>query len=171
MLTPKQEKKQQLVLTEAHNDFQKGLTAYAFFKVHDRSTSDDLVQETFTKTWSYFVKGGKIELMKAFLYHILNNLIIDEYRKRKSTSLDVLLESGFEPSVDESDKLFNILDGRVAMLLISRLPKKYHRIMRMRYVQDLSLQEMSLITGQSKNTIAVQAHRGLEKLKVLHNRG
>jgi DNA-directed RNA polymerase specialized sigma24 family protein len=40
--------------------------------------------------------------------------------------------------------------------------------MRMRYVQDLSLKEMSLLTGQTENTVAVQAHRGLAKLRVLY---
>lgn len=38
----------------------------------------------------------------------------------------------------------------------------------MRYVQDLSLAEMALVTGKSKNTMAVQAHRGLAKLKQLY---
>ena len=42
--------------------------------------------------------------------------------------------------------------------------------MRMRYVQDLTLKEMSLITGQSKNTISVQAHRGLEIIKSLYKK-
>ena len=117
------------------------------------------------------MKGGKIELMKAFLYHILNNLIIDEYRKKKPTSLDVLLEKGYEPSVQgESTKLFNFLDGKTAILMIQRLPVKYQKIMRMRYVQELTLKEMALITGMSKNTIAVQTHRGLEKLKNLYKK-
>jgi len=38
----------------------------------------------------------------------------------------------------------------------------------MRYVKDLSLKEISLITGQSTNATAVQIHRGLEKLKLLY---
>ena len=38
----------------------------------------------------------------------------------------------------------------------------------MKYVQELTIEEMSLITGQSKNAITVQAHRGLEKLKQLY---
>jgi len=114
------------------------------------------------------VKGGKIDTMKAFLYHVLNNLIVDEYRKRKNASLDALVEKGFEPKSRDSGRIFNILDGKAAMLLIQQLPESYRKVMRMKYVQDLSLEEMSLITGQSKNTIAVQLHRGLEKLKALH---
>jgi len=132
-------------------------------------TSEDLVQNTFIKTWSYIVKGGKIEIMKAFLYHVLNNLIVDEYRKRKTTSLDALLEKGFEPGNDNSGRLIDMLDGKKALILIQRLPKKYQEVMRMKYSQDLSLEEISLVTGQSKNTIAVQLHRGLAKLKLLYD--
>src|SRR6185436_11146437 len=141
---------------------------HAFFKLNNHVTGEDLVQETFIKTWGYLVKGGKVDIMKAFLYHVLNNLIVDEYRKRKMTSLDVLMEKGLEPGDGRSGRLFDILDGKGALLLIQRLPVAYQKIMRMKYVQELSLQEMSLITGQSKNALAVQAHRGLEKLKVLY---
>ena len=96
-MTPLQEKEQRIILGQAHDEFEKGLNTRAFFKVSDHAIGEDLVQETFMKTWSYLVKGGKIDVMKAFLYHVLNNLIVDEYRKRKTTSLDVLLEKGFEP--------------------------------------------------------------------------
>jgi RNA polymerase sigma-70 factor (ECF subfamily) len=155
------------ILNVAHHDYERGLTVRAFFKLQDQAMSEDLVQDTFTKAWTYLAKGGEILLMKAFLYHILNDLIIDEYRKHKTVSLDTLLEKGFEPSIDPSVSLFNILDGKAALLLIQRLPKTYRRVMHMRYIQDLSIKEMSLITGQSKNTITVQAHRGLVLLKLL----
>src|SRR3989344_3571626 len=111
MMTPKQKVRQQAVLTLAHNDYEKGLNAHAFFKVHDHAMGEDLVQDTFMKTWAYLVKGGKIDVMKAFLYHVLNNLIIDEYRKHKTTSLDALLVKGFEPSMgDPSGHMLNALD-------------------------------------------------------------
>lgn len=167
-MTPEQEAQMQLVLTVAHNDFEKGLNARAFFKVNNHQTGEDLVQETFMKTWKYLVKGGKIDVMKAFLYHVLNHLIVDQYRKHKTVSLDTMLEKGYEPSEDHEERLTNMLDGKKAMLLIALLPEKFQKVMRMKYVQDLSLKEMSLITGQSKNAIAVQLHRGLEKLKVLY---
>lgn len=169
MMTSKQETKHNEALTGAHHEFEKGLNVYAFFKTSDHGIGEGLVQDTFLKTWSYLVKGGKIEVMRAFLYHVLNNLIVDEYRKRKTTSLDSLIEKGFEPKDENPKQLFNILDGKAALLLIQRLPIAYQKVMRMRYVQDLSLKEISLITGQSRNTIAVQAHRGLEKLKLLYN--
>jgi RNA polymerase sigma-70 factor (ECF subfamily) len=156
-------------MTLAYSDYKKGLNSHAYFRLNDNTISEDLVQDTFVKTWGYLVRGGKIEIMKAFLYHVLNNLIIDEYRKRKPLSLDGLIEKGFEPSAVNEEPSPLILEGKSALLLIQRLPERYQKIMRMRYVQDLSIKEMSLITGQSRNTMSVQVHRGIAMLKLLYN--
>ena len=166
----KETKKQKEMLSKAHRDFNKGLNVHAFFKINDQATGQDLVQETFMKTWKYLVRGGKIDIIKAFLYHVLNNLIIDEYRKHKATSLDELAEKGFDPHPEESEshQLFTRIDSQAAALLIQRLPETYKKIMTMRFVKDLSLEEISLITGQSKNTVAVKIHRGLSKLRILY---
>ena len=167
-MTLKEEAQASSDLTIAHHDFSKGLNAHAFFKIHDHTIGEDLVQDTFMKVWKYLIKGGKVEVMKAFLYHILNNLIVDQYRKHKTSSLDVLLEKGFEPSIENPGRFLDIFDGKAAMLLIQRLPIKYQSVMSMRYMQDLSLKEISLLTGKSKNSIAVQTHRGLAKIKLLY---
>ncbi|MEK7575447.1 MAG: RNA polymerase sigma factor [Patescibacteria group bacterium] len=166
-MNSEQNRKSQGILTSAHRDFEKGLNAYAFFKVSDHAIGEDLVQDTFMKTWKYLVKGGEISTMKAFLYHVLNNLIVDQYRKHKTASLDVMVEKGFDQSEAAPERALNILDGKSAQLLIQRLPETYRKVMHLRYVKDLSLEEMSLITGKTKNSIAVQIHRGLEKLKLL----
>ena len=158
----------QAVLAEAYYDHKKKLNSYAYLKVRNQAVSEDLVEETFSKTWKFLVKGGQVDIMKAFLYHILNNLIVDEYRKRKTLSLDAILEKGFEPAADTSENLMDALDGKAAMQLIQRLSPTYQNVIRMRYVQGLSLKEISLITGKSKNTMAVQVHRGLAKLKQLY---
>ncbi|MCX6723728.1 MAG: hypothetical protein NT155_00960 [Candidatus Staskawiczbacteria bacterium] len=79
------------------------------------------------------------------------------------------MEKGFEPtSAGSPERFFNFLDGKASLLLISRLPETYQKVMHMRYIQELSIKEMSLITGQSKNSITVKAHRGLKKLKKLY---
>jgi len=168
MLTLIQETAEKKRLTTAHDDFAVRLNAHAFFKTNDHDTGQDLVQTTFMKTWRYLVGGGKIDMMKAFLYHVLNGLIVDEYRKHKATSLDQLIESGFEPSEDTTERLYGFIDGKAAVQLIRLLPKIYRNVVRMRYVDEMTLREMSLITGQTSATISVQVHRGVEKLRILY---
>jgi RNA polymerase sigma-70 factor (ECF subfamily) len=154
---------------DVYATYQNSLSAYALSKTNNKTLSEDLVQDTFTKTWKYLVRNGKVVSMRALLYHILRQLIIDEYRKHnKPTSLDNLLEKGFEPSKDDYERNFDISDGKRVAQLIYRLPEKYQIVIHMRYVQELPLKEMSLLTNQSPNTVAVQCHRGLEKLKTIY---
>ncbi len=159
----------QLVLAHAHSDYEKMLNSHAFFKTQNHAMGQDMVQDTFVKTWKYLVRTGEISAMKAFLYHVLNNLIIDQYRKHKTVSLELLAQKGFEPGTKNfAEHLFAILDGKEAARLISLLPGAYHRVMEMKYIQELSAQEISNITGQSPASVAVQSHRGLKKLRLLY---
>lgn len=86
-------------------------------------------------------------------------------------ALDSLLEKGYEVRSDEYEKTINFLDGKEVVLLIPQLPKKYENVIELRYIKGLTLKEISLITGQSENTVAVQVHRGLAKLRVLYTGG
>ncbi len=160
------------IIEEAYKQYEKGLSQYSYYKIHDPNRCQDLVQDTFMKAWKYLKRGGKIDMMKSFLYHVLNDLIIDEYRKQKHqvSSLDVLIENGFEQTTNDHGRILNIMDGEKAAKLLKQLPTKYEKVIRMRYLQSLTLEEISEKIGQPKNTIAVQVHRGLDKLKALYNR-
>lgn len=165
---PTYESRMQGVLSVAHYDYEKGMNIHAYNKLHSHDLGEDLVQDTFLKTWKYLSKGGDVHIMKAFLYHILNNLIIDEYRKHKPVSLDCMLEAGFDVGVDTNDASINVLDGHHVLYLIKYLPLRYQTVILQRYVEELSLKEMSACSCQTQNAIAVQVYRGIEKLKVLH---
>lgn len=156
------------VLARAYNDHNKKLLQYARAKVKNPDICEDLVQTTYMKTWSYLVKKGNIDCMKGFLYHTLKALVIDEYRKYKSLSLDILLENGFELHDEAYMRTGDIFDGEKAIKMIDSLPKDYQKVMHMRFVQGLSLSEMSDVMGKTNNSIAVTSHRGLEKLKILY---
>ncbi len=154
--------------TSALQEYEKGLRSYALYKLNNRDLSIDLVQDTFLKVWNYLMKGGKIQGMKAFLYHILNNLIIDQYRKHKSLSLDALHEKGFDQGTGNPYTLSNFMDEKEVRLLVERLPKPHQQLINMKYKDDLSLEEMSSLTGTAKNTLAVRFCRLNKKLQSMY---
>jgi len=161
------EQKERDAFVSAYGGYEEALLRRALYKVGDAELASDLVQTTFLKTWEYLIKNGKIDLMRAFLFHILNMLIIDEYRKKKSLSLDTLIDVGFEIPVDDSDRLFNVIDGTNAVLLIPLLAEKYRLVISMHYLDGMSLTEIAAATNQPKNTVAVQIHRGIKRLETL----
>lgn len=151
----------------AYAKFARALSRRARYKIESRERADELVQDTFLKIWLQIIGRREIDSMKALLFYILNHLIIDEYRKKKPVSLEVLAEKGFEVWTDDSEHLFNKIDAGFVVLLIPKMTQKYRRVVTMRYVDDQSIHEIARLTGQSKNTVAVQIHRGLEQLAVL----
>lgn len=161
--------KQHELFTSAYHTHSHELARYARSMVNDRELSEDLVQDVFVKMWMYLLRKGDIVSVRGFLFHVLNNLIVDRYRKHKTWSLDTLVEQGYEPRTDESDRLVDIFDGKIVFRLIDKLPHTYQDVLRMKYAHELSYGEISRLTGQQRNTIAVQVHRGLTKLKELYN--
>lgn len=155
---------------EAYSEYSDDLFRYCFFKLNDREQAKDLVQDAFMRAWNYLERGTDVGNIRAFLYKILANLVIDEYRKRKpSDSLETLHETGFDPSFDDTDRWVDIIDGAQAVDLIRQIPHPYGEAVFMRYVQELSLGEIAEIMHESENTIAVRIHRGMNKLRDLFN--
>ena len=103
--------------------------------------------------------------MKAFLYRIATNAIIDYRRKKKSTSLDDMMETGFDVGHDEREHLENGYDSQKLMELLDDVGETYKAVIIMRFIDDLSIKEIADITGESENNISVKIHRATEKLR------
>ena len=171
------EEKAFLQAFEAHAD---ALFRHALFRLSDRDRAYDLTQDTYLKAWDYIVNGGSIKQHKSFLYRILHNLIIDEYRKKSSRSLDELLEdektaSAIEVRLSEGSirEMEDSLDERDLIeqvkLRIADLPEHYRDVLTLRFVDGLSTGEIAQTVGVTENVISVRIHRGIAKLRTLCN--
>jgi RNA polymerase sigma-70 factor (ECF subfamily) len=153
---------------KTYDQFADAIFRHCVFRVSDREKAKDLAQGTFVRLWDYMSQGKEIENTRAFLYRIANNLIIDEYRKRKDDSLDRMRDDegfdiGFEPRHDIETKD----DYARAQSLLDRLPDKYREAIVMRHVDGLSVKDIAHLTHETENVISVRIHRAIEKLKVL----
>ena len=148
---------------EAHAD---AIFRHCYYRVSDRELARDFMQEAYTRTWEYMINGNNPENLRAFIYRVASNLIIDHYRKKKAYSLDALAEEkGFDPSLDETDRIINESDAKRALLLLPKLPESYRTVFVMRYVDGFTPQEIAETTGESENTVSVRIHRAAKKLR------
>jgi len=157
---------------DAYAEYNDALFRHACMRISDREKAIDLVHDTYTKVWSYVRKGYEIEQFRPFLYKVLNNLIIDTYRKKKEASLDALLEidgvdegSFDELSESSAEALAATIDGRKAFALIEELPDVYKEVLILRFVDGLGPKEMAALTEEKENVISVRIHRGLKLLR------
>lgn len=152
---------------EAYEAYGDAIFRYCLFQTSRRDVALDLTQDTFMKAWEYIENGNVVDNMRAFLYRIAGNLVIDYRRKKKSDSLDSMMETGFDVGFDERGNLERLLDGKEVMKLIETIPEMYRDVLIMRYVDDLSVQEIAEITGETENNISVRLHRAIDKLRTL----
>lgn len=156
---------------KAYEKYARGILRHTYFKIKDRETAEDIVQETFFKAWRSIVdeNGEGIKNIKAFLYKILNNSIIDYYRTKKE---DYSLEQSFEENenlaVEENTdekRLDDEIDNLKLKKYLSEIKEEYREILIMKYMDDLSISEISKTTNKSPVNVRVTIHRALLSLK------
>jgi len=149
----------------AYDDLADSLFRHCYFKVGDKEKAKDIVQETFMKTWNSLVSGEVILNLKAYLYKVANNLIIDFYRKKKESSLDSLTDEGFDVADDSQRQTIHQAEVTVLREAIGKLEDQFREVVSMRYVSGLSPQEIATVLGESENAVSVRINRGVKKLK------
>src|SRR3989344_562020 len=153
---------------KAFDDYADALFKHCFFRVSDRETAKDLVQESFTRAWDHFAQGKEVRDYRAFLYRIANNLIVDFYRKKKAVSLENISDAEKNTLFyDERGKREIEDDARRVLLEIRKLPEDYQHAVTMRYIDGLTPKEIAVLTGESENVVSVRVHRGAEKLRAI----
>jgi RNA polymerase sigma-70 factor (ECF subfamily) len=148
---------------EEHSD---AIFRYCYFQTSNREVALDLSQDTFTKTWQYIADGKEVDNIKAFLYRVAKNAIIDWRRKKKSSSLDTLVEEGFdyEDDLDAMERQETAFEAEQAKEALEGLKGSYKEVLTMRFMDGLSIQEIAEKLETSENNISVRIHRGLQKL-------
>ncbi len=157
------EREQQFL--SAYKENADALFRFCYLKLSDRELAKDLLQDVLMKAWQYIEKGNDVGNMKSFLFRIARNAVIDEYRKKKTNSLDALRDQGFDVSSDDHNDFLRGLDGERALALLATIPETYRDAIYMQYVEGLSLKEIAEVTGESENNISVRIHRGMQKLR------
>ena len=148
----------------AYDAFGDAIFRFIYFRVHDREQAKDILQETFVHTWEYTLRGKRIENIRAFLYRVARNLIIDDSRRKKAFSLDAMQDQGFDPPEDSRERIMRGIEERALLRFLDAIDEQYREVIVMRYVDDLGPKEIAQILGETENAVSVRIHRGIERL-------
>lgn len=151
----------------AYDEYSNAIYRYCFFRVYSKQQAEEIMQDAFMKTWQYIADGKEIENIRAFLYRVAGNLIIDSIRKHKESSLDELMEesNAFEPSSENENDAENKILFKEIKEQLSTLKKEEQTIIIMRHVEGFSPQEIAETLGTNANNISVKLNRAVKKLK------
>jgi RNA polymerase sigma-70 factor (ECF subfamily) len=154
----------------AYDAYADSIFRFCFFKTSHRDVALDLAQEVFVRLWQQLLREKQIHNVQSLLYTIARNLVIDWYRKRKSLSLDELIEGGEQFGVSAHTDIEHAAEAAEVLRVIEKLDDAYREVLLLRYVEDLPPREIAVILGESVNAVSVRINRATRKARELLER-
>lgn len=146
--------------------------------VRNVDDAEDLTIEAFAKAFKNLHKFKKDYTFSTWLFRIATNNAIDFIRKKKldTTSLNSSYtdDNGANINIDLPDKGLNpqemaIKSQKIELIqmFVTKLPAKYQRLVRLRYFDEFSYDEIAKELGSPLGTVKAQLHRARELLSEL----
>jgi len=150
---------------EAYETYADAIFRHLYYRLQERERALELTQEVFARYWEYVRKGRSVDQPKAFLYRSAHNAFVNDIRRpSRSTSLETLMEEGFDVRYDEPDKA-ELERQQLAVSSLQELDTESREVLVMRYVDGLKVKEIAATLGIKENTVSARIGRALKKLK------
>ena len=155
------------------------LYSAAYRMTRNASDAEDLVQDTFVKAYRAFGQFQEGTNLKAWLYRILTNTYINQYRKAqrepKVNPTDELPEweladaTRYESSGMRSAEVeaLELLPNTVIEEALAKIPDDFRTAVYMADVEGFAYKEIAEIMNVPVGTVMSRLHRGRKLLRVL----
>ncbi len=145
------------------------LYSYAYYLTSDADDAGDLLQETFLKAFRFLDKFEEGTNAKAWLYRIMRNTYINDYRRRKrqpdivtydeQISAYQLVPQDYKTTNDLREKIEKETLNDEISNAISSLPEKFKSVIVLRDIEDLPYEEIAEALEIPIGTVRSRLHR------------
>lgn len=135
--------------------------------IHDAQDAQDLTQECFIKAYHYLHSFDPERKFSSWLYRIAVNLCLNALQARQKIQRHPA-EWDDEWLIDESSPESILLQKEHVSEIrevIEELPEHYRIVLLLRYLEDMSYQEISAVLEVPISTVQVRLHRAKLKLR------
>jgi len=146
----------------------KRIYRFVFFRVKgNKEQSEDFTQDIFLKAYSAFESFDPAVSKSSWIYTIARNHLINQAQKdRPGTSLEEIEDTLWDREAWD-EKMASKHDHQRMLASLSALPEEDRKIVRLKYLEGWSYDEIAEIMSKSAGALRVQAHRSLKALKAI----
>jgi RNA polymerase sigma factor (sigma-70 family) len=141
--------------------------------VRNVDDAEDLTIEAFAKAFRSLSRFKKDYTFSTWLFRIATNNAIDFIRKKKLETMSLNTsftdDSGENVTIDVEDNDLNPMEETIKSqkielirIFVDKLPPKYQRLVKLRYFDELSYEEIAKELDAPLGTIKAQLHRSRE---------
>lgn len=167
--------------TRVYDESVSDIYRFVYFKVGNKEEANDLTSMIFLKAWNH-IQNNSLEdskTLRALIYKIARTTVIDYYRE-SGNKISLSLDNEDEPLEISDDsqgqeasqeKIDREADLELIKSKLPLLKEEYREIIVMKFVSDLSLEEIADVTGKKRGNVRVLLHRALNALRELVEEG
>ncbi len=150
-----------------YQEYGKQIFRFICWRTSDKHLSEDILQEVFLKAWDNIKNYKDRNLpIKAWLYKIARNTVIDYYRVKKPlVSLEEISFNLASLATSSLEKANIKLEFEKAKKAIDSLPEIQKEVIVLKFIEELTNKEISKILNKSEGAIRIIQYRALKKLK------
>lgn len=150
---------------ELYDFYISRIRRFITFRVPRAEDAEELASEVFLRAWEY-ATSSMVMNPGALFYRIARNLIADYYRQRKlETGIDEIAEPADPDEIEE--RISDDQDKEKLLKYIKSLKEEYRDVLIMRYLDEMSISEISEALEKTNGSIRVTLHRAKKALQQL----
>lgn len=133
----------------------------------DEDLAKDILQEAFIKIWINLKDFDPNMKLSSWIYRIVHNETVSFWRKNKSYGKDKkekLNENlSIDFSFDSSSTENNEQKYKLTYQVLEHLPLKYKSVLILKFIENMSYQEISDVLRIPEGTVAIRINRAKKK--------
>ncbi len=151
-------------ITNALSEYESSLVRYVLSLVGDINIAREIVQEAFLRLCSQ-PQDEVASHLKSWLFRVSRNAAIDYLRKEKrmqsteTAAIDQWASTMDEDSVDRREQAQSLAKQ------VSQLPANQQEVLRLRFENQLSYQQIAEVTGHTKTNVGFMLHTAIKRLR------
>jgi len=156
-----------------YDRYVEAIYRFVILKLPRQEDAQDVTAEVFTRFWQYIQQQRNVKNVRAFLYKIARNLVVDFYRHQKKTiELDIVTFSEERTSTiidSNQDSSLVEMEAKTELALVlsqlDKLKEDYRDVLILRLIDGLAFADIASILDKKITTVRVIYHRGIKAIQ------
>ena len=142
------------------------LYRYIYQHLRHRATAEDLTAEVFSRMLEQLTWGrGPEQHLRAWLYRVAHNLVVDHARRQVHRDHDPLDEELLSTGQDVEAEVHGTIQRQQAATALRRLTPMQRAVIILKYLEGYTNKEIASMLDLSVGAVKALQHRGLASMR------